>query len=278
MTDFAVIQTRFETLPRPVLVQVLTTQGGLTHPDATQAIRRNQGILWEHFDREHADAVAAALTGLGYGVLVVESDSIPDLQEPRTVRWFELDDEQIRIPQGIRGDTVPIPWPKVLVLSLGQIAEVSKRATSDLPATSTSSSATGAIARDNHTHYTKHSTLVDVLDLIGIDETGCIQYLRMPSHELSYGRIMGEGTRLTRFERFLVIVEYCVTHARDAIVSPETRRVLVDRRPSGHESEGDGAEVIQEDVLNSRNRWLLLRAIHRDLAEDRSEGQAEFDE
>ncbi len=277
MPYFAVIQTRFEVLPHDTLVHVLTRQGGLTHPDATQAVRRNQGIVWERFDREHADAVAEELTRLEYGVRVVESDDIPDLQEPRTIRWFELDAEEIRIPKGIRGDTVPIAWPKVLVLTLGQIAEVSKRLVREVPSITSSASPTASIAHDNQPHYAKHSTLVDVLDLIGVDETGAIQYLRMPSHELSYGRIMGEATNLNRFERFLVIVEYCVTHAREAIISPPTRKVLVHRRPSGQESEGDGMQVIQDEVLHSRNRWLLLRAIHRDLVTDRGE-EGEQDE
>jgi hypothetical protein len=83
----------------------------------------------------------------------------------------------------------------------------------------------------------------------------------MPSNELAYGRIMGDGTNLSRFERFLVIVEYCVHHAARAIVSAQTRKVLVDRRPSDHHFEGEGMHEIQEEVLDSRNRWLLLRAI-----------------
>jgi hypothetical protein len=274
---FAVIQTRFEPLPHDTLVHVLTRRGGLTHPDATQAVRRNQGIIWEHFDREHADAVAEELSRLEYGVQVVESDDIPDLQEPRTVRWFELDDEAIRIPKGIRGDTVPIAWPKVLVVSLGQIAEVTRRTVRDVPSITSSASPTAAIAHDNQPHYVKRSALVDVLDLIGVDETGAIQYLRMPSHELSYGRIMGEGTNLNRFERFLVIVDYCVTHAREAIISPATRKVLVHRRPSGQESDGDGMQVIQEEVMQSRNRWLLLRAIHRDLVVQQEDDDVQKD-
>ena len=264
MTEFSVIQTRFEPLPHDVLVAVLTKQGGMTHPDATQAVRRNQGIIWEHFDRQHADAVCAELTALGYGAGVIESDDIPELQEPRNIRWFELDDEQIRIPQGIRGDTVPIDWHRLFVISLGQIAEVTKKPVPERPSISSSANPTAAIAHDTHPRYTKRSSFVDVLDLIGIDESGCIHYLRLPSHELSYGRIMGEGTQLPRFERFLVIVEYCVKHAPDAIVSPQTRKALVDRHPTEHESEGDGAQAIQDEVLQSRNRWLLLQAIRRE--------------
>lgn len=271
MTEFAVIQTRFEKLPQDLLVTVLTGPGGLTHPDATQAVRRNQGILWEHFDRNHAEAVAGELTRQGYAVRIVESDEIPELQEPRSVRWFELDENEIRIPKGIRGDTVPIAWSRLFVISLGQIAEVTKKEVPNRPAISSSSPTTAAIAHDTHPRYAKRSALVDVLDLIGIDEEGCIHYLRLPSHELAYARIMGEGTNLTRFERFLVIVDYCVSHSPDAIVSPETRKVLVTRRPNEHESEGDGAQAIQDEALHSRNRWLLLQAIHRERGADQSE-------
>ena len=91
-----------------------------------------------------------------------------------------------------------------------------------------------------------------------------MRYLRMPSNELAYGRIMGEGTELSRFERFLVIVEFVIAHATEAVVSPETRKILVRREPSTLVVEGEGIHVIQEEALQIYNRWLLTQAIARE--------------
>ena len=171
---------------------------------------------------------------------------------------------EIRIPHGIRGETVPMPWTSVLVLSLGRVAEVSKHQLPGQPNVIASSATSSAmsIAHDVHPRYGKRSKLIEVLDLIGLDANGTAHYIRLPSNELAFGRIMGEGTNLNRFERFLVIVEYCVHHAPDAIISPATRKALVEREPSAIEVEGDGIQAIQDEVIESRNRWLLYLAIH----------------
>ena len=93
MTDFAVIQTRFETIPEQELVAVMTGPGGMTHPDATQSIRRHRGILWDRFSEPQAVAVCQSLTDSSYSVSIVQSDELPKLDDPRTVRWFEIDEK-----------------------------------------------------------------------------------------------------------------------------------------------------------------------------------------
>ena len=275
MTDFAVIQTRFETIPEDVLISAMTGPGEMTHPDATQSIRRHRGILWDRFAEPQATAVCQALTKEGYSVACVESDDLPRLDEPRIVRWFEFDENEIRIPQGIRGQTVPIPWESLLVLSLGRVAEVSKHQLPSRPnvIASSATSAAMSIAHDVQPRYGKRSKLIEVLDLIGLDANGTAHYIRLPSNELAFGRIMGEGTNLTRFERFLVVVEYCVHHAPDAIVSPATRKALVDREPSAIEIDGDGLQAIQDEVIDSRNRWLLYLALHSKRPKAQSEDE-----
>ncbi|MCD0459283.1 hypothetical protein [Roseiconus lacunae] len=263
MSEFAVVQTRFETIPAELLADVLTKQGAMTHPDAMVAIRRHQGILWDHFDRPQAEAVQTTLAEQGYGVKLVRTDAIPKLGEPRNIRWFELDDEELRIPVGIHGETISVPWHNLFVISLNRVAEVTRREVSERTQMSSSSTSGLSIARDTHPRYQKRSKLIDVLDLICLDKDKAVHYLRLPSNELSFGRIMGEGTNLSRFERFLVIIEYCVHHAPDAIVSPETRKVLVTRQETMLEVDGDAMHAIQEESIINRNRWLLFQAINQ---------------
>ncbi|MCC9600747.1 hypothetical protein LOC67_09240 [Stieleria sp. JC731] len=264
MSEYAVVQTRFETIPAETLASILTGQGAMTHPDAMLAMRRHQGIVWEHFDRSRAESVQQALSDQGYAVDIVESDDLPMLGEPRQIRWFELDSAELRIPIGIHGDTNSVPWENVLVISLNQIAEVTKRPVSENPRMTSTSTSGLAISRDTNPKYQKRSKLIDVLDLICTDKEGGAHYLRLPCHQLAYSKIMGDGTNLSRFERFLVVVEYCVTHAPQAIVSPATRKALVTRQESSREVDGDGMQAIQDEAVQNRNRWLLYQSINQD--------------
>lgn len=131
MSNYAVIQTRFEPIEMDVLVSVLTQTGGIAHADASRVARRTRGILWEHFGKEQANAVCDQLTKRDIGVRVVPSAELPDLPDPRTIRWFELDPTEFRIPDGIRGETVPMEWSSVFVINVGQIADLKKKMVKD---------------------------------------------------------------------------------------------------------------------------------------------------
>ena len=264
MTQFAVIQTLFERLPMETLIDVLIEQGGMTHADACRVSRRSHGILGEEFEEEQAEAVCKELTRKDFGVRVVPGDELPALPEPRIIRWFELDKETFRIPDGIRGETIAMDWTSVFVINVGQVADVKKKLMGDRRGPANLFEKNAAFFSDDGPKYREQGKLVEVVDVIGLDETGSVRYLRMPSTELAYSRIMGEGTQLTRFERFLVIVEFLVTHAEEAIVSPETRKVLHHREASQHLIEGDGMRMLHEQTLETYNRWLLVQAMVRE--------------
>ena len=264
MEAFAVIQSRFEQIPSEKLVEVLIEVGGMPHADAMRALRLTRGILGESFTRKQAEAIWKELDQSGFGVRVLAADELPALGEPRTIRWFELDQDELRIPVGIHGDTIPIPWPSVFVISCGRIADMKKELVSDwqFPTSYASESAESV---DVGPRYKKRGKLVDVCDIIAVDDDGEFRYLRLPGNEISYGRIMGEGTELSRFERFAVVVEYLLEHAQEAIVSPETRKLVLNRKSDSRIVEGDATGQVYEHLLHQYNRWLLTQAIAREI-------------
>ena len=85
VNDFAVIQTRFETIALETMVDVLTVCGGMPHADARRVVRRSKGILGDRFTQKQAHAVWKELTRQAFGVRVVASDVLPELPEPRTI-------------------------------------------------------------------------------------------------------------------------------------------------------------------------------------------------
>ena len=171
VTDFAVIQTRFETVALETMVQVLTVHGGMPHADACRVARRSQGILWDQFTEAEAKAVWEELTRQDYGVRVVLSDELPDLSEHRTIRWFEIDKQQFRIPDGIRGETIPMDWTSVFVINVGQIAEVKEKLVRDNKRPSNLFEKSAALYSNEGPQYRKQSKLIDVVDVIGVDQS-----------------------------------------------------------------------------------------------------------
>ena len=45
------------------------------------------------------------------------------------VRWFEMDDHELRLPLGYHGDWHKIPWQNVFVISAGQVSELKEHET-----------------------------------------------------------------------------------------------------------------------------------------------------
>jgi hypothetical protein len=265
LTEYAVIQDRFERIDQETLKSVFVEHGGFIHADASRFARTSHGIVWDRFDESHARSVADALNRMDHAASVVAVDDIPKLPQPRTIRWFEIGEDGLRIPHGIHGETDCLPWPKIEVLSAGKVAALEVSPTADQQSAATYHEDELRSYNADHLNYEKHSKLVDVLDCIGIDEQGERHYVRMPSDQLSYGRILGEATELSRFDRFLAIVDSLVSHCSTAIISPETRKLLVNRHRSSEIHEGDSVQLIQEQTLRNYNRWMLLK--HRQVIE-----------
>jgi hypothetical protein len=171
VTDFAVVQTRFETIALEVMVQVLTEHGGMPNADACRVARRSKGILGEQFTEVEAKAVWNELTRQGYGVRVVPGDQLPNLSDPCTIRWFEIDKEQFRMPDGIHGETMPMDWTSIFTISVGQIAEVKAELVREKKRPSNVFEKSAALYSNEGPRYRKRSKLIDVVDVIGVDQS-----------------------------------------------------------------------------------------------------------
>ena len=263
MRKYTVVQTRFEHIPIDVLREAFVAYGVMPRADVSRAVRTARGLLIEQCDRNVADGIQRFLADRDFGVRTVESEDIPHLPEPRTIRWLEIDKEEFRIPEGIHGQTIPMSWKSVFVLAIAQIAvaDVTHRIDDPTPIQPIEES---PVDQHEHPRYQRHSDLVDVLEVIGIDRNEQLRYLRLPSHELAYQRIMGSGTHLPKFERFLVLVEFFVEHSDEAIVSSETRKRLVQRSPTERSLVSEAARTTTKRSTEQYMRWLLHQAVRRE--------------
>lgn len=261
MEPFAVIQTKFEEIPEDLLEHVLVHQGQMTRPDAAIETRVAKGILVDTLSEASANAVADELGRLGYPSQAMSLGGLASLDDPRSIRWFELSENSIGIPAGIRGDTVQMHWPSVMLLASAFETEDAKDKNQSLQKVVFHASGLVEKRTDHREKYRQKSRLVEVLDLVGVDENGRLQYVRLPRHQLAYDRILGPEIELTRFERFIKITDFIVRHSTKALVSPETNRLLSAKAPARRQLNGASSHRILRESQERYLRWLFNRSM-----------------
>ena len=262
MSNYAVVQKRLEKIDPQVLQSILQEQGGMTHADAARVAYHEQGILWERFSRETAQQVANELIARDFAVRAVATASLPKLEKPRTVHWLKITDKAVQIPWTLNQDTVDIVWSSVFVICAGQVGRIIERMVEQRQPFHEEEGPTV-------TDVQRQSETVWIADFIGVTESGAYAHIRLPADEMSYDRILGPTDDVkSSFQKFLTVLDALVTHSRSAIVSPQTRRLLVDRKLKPELPRSEAWASLQERELQNHKRWLLQLAIFREQADD----------
>ncbi|MCH7725770.1 MAG: hypothetical protein IH991_04715 [Planctomycetes bacterium] len=266
MSLYAVVQERFEKIDPERLLTVLREQGRLTRTDAARVARSEQGILWERFQFNEAQDVVGALASHDYAARVVPAESLPKLDKPRMVRWLEIGEDALRVPWTMHQETIPVPWPCVFVISAGEVGEVTEK----FVTTGVRFDANQGMIPDREVE--RASRRVSVTDLIAIAEDGQYLHIRLPAKELVYDRILGPSERIQNsFQRYLAVLDELVARSSAAIVSPKTRRLLVDRKEK-YEAERSAAwSSLDKMAFEKYNRWLLQLVVFSEQRKQKEE-------
>ena len=252
MTNYAVVQARFEKIDAEHLQSVLSEHGGLTRPDASRVANRVEGILWERFDRETAERVVAALADYGYKTRAIPVDTLPSLEKPRTIRWLQMTERGMEVPWTLDQETVFVPWTNLFVISAGEIGKHTSQVVTRRK-----------LVHAEYEHpleerVESRARLERVVDVIAVDEQGAYIHLRMPEEDLVYRRILGEDQGVAAPHRkFKVFLRQLIEHASAAVVSPRTRRLLVDSKPRDTTVKDVEYASAQTAAFEHYNRWLL---------------------
>lgn len=250
--SYAVVQERFETIDPECLIKILREQGGMTRTDAARVARREQGILWERFEFQQAERVVAALAQHDYATRVVPVENIPKLHKPHSIHWVEFGDESLGIPLGLDQQVVSVLWTSVFVVSAGEVSEVvSKLVTTNVRYDSQGE----AVPTDDEIQ--RESRLVPVTDLISIADDGQFLHVRLAANQLAYDRILGPQTGLTAYQKYLAVVDELVARSTFAIISPKTRRMLVERKESYSTARHADWAALDQIAFEKYNRWML---------------------
>jgi len=250
MPHYAVVQEKLERIDAPSLAKILTEYGGMLRVDAMQLARREQGILGVRFEKESAIAVAGAMTRSGIAARALPADELPKLPAARIVRWIELTDDELQIPDGRGQKVITAAWPAIFVISAGRVREQIERRVQTPRGIQPG---TNEVVHDVET--ITETKVRHVTHVSGIADTGELFNICLLAEELSYGRILKklEGTA---FQRYLATLEQLISRSGSAFVSPRTRMLLVTRKEHARDVSGS-AEILDLQTFHKYNRWML---------------------
>ena len=258
---FAVIQTRFERIPADHLVDAFVSHGGMPHPDAARAAHRDRGILGGLFTEPQANAVAAHLRSLGHKVSAVPAESIGDLGKPRVIRWCEIEDAGLKIPSGKKNEVESIDWQSVMAINAGPVAEFESLASTEYLQSEISAVGPAKTLDQDAPAKTPRSHYLYVIDLIAAQDAERYVYVRLPSSELAYPRIIGNCDGMSLFDRFQKVLVGIVNHSHNALVAPDARKLLVHQKGEAQWLDSERRHFAEESEFEQYDRWLLTLAL-----------------
>jgi hypothetical protein len=256
--SFAVVQARLERLDPELVEQALIAGAGFPKADASRAARRNRGFLAQRISQAQAEGVARVLQQSGCAVRVLPMSSLAEIGKPISVTHLTFQPQSLGVPLGMQQVLLDVPWTGVFVINAGHLSVIEqKHREVD----------SGIDLRGRpviETKTTQHSERHPALEVIGVSSAGSMVYLRLLSVRMQGNKIPGVPPELPRHMQFFFVLEQLVRLATAAFVSPETRKMLADRKVDRSKSEGSLQFEADERAFTDYSRWLLQLVMFRE--------------
>jgi hypothetical protein len=239
------------------------------HPtDAMRWVARMPCVGAHPLTKVQADRLLEGLYELGVAGEARKRDAIPTLAPARTARTVACLPEGFRV-KGLRGEPIHwVPWSKIELIDAAWVDQ--KDATRAVGAPSWMTAVRNAV-----------STLVGRPRMLIGRRPRTMRFLREPSREVVLVRreprlalhmqegsinysYLGEKLRPTAAENFPLFLSDLCGHAKDAYLTPSTRRIL-----GGHPSEGEESrQKSSQELVEDAGLWLLWSWYRRDRDDD----------
>lgn len=259
MTDelFAVVQAKFERIEPELLEQALIAGGRIPKADASRAARRNRGFLAQRLARVQAEGIAKLLIGSGHAVRVLPMGQLADVGKPVSVTWLRIQPQSLGVPLGMQEVILEMPWTSVFVVNAGHLSVLEQKFRE----------VEGIDVRGRPVVETKTSSRSErhpAVEVLGVSASGSLVYLRLVSLRMQGNKMPGVPLDLPRHMQFFYVLEQLVQNATLAFISPETRKMLADRKADRSKTEGSLQFEADERAFTDYSRWLLQLVIFRE--------------
>ncbi|HEX5106780.1 MAG TPA: hypothetical protein VFV87_23330 [Pirellulaceae bacterium] len=259
---YAVVQSKLERIEPAALETALVSGGGIPKPDASRSARKSRGFLAQRISKFQADGIAKQLIAAGHAVRVLPMSQLADVGKPVSVTWLRLTPEALGVPIGAQELVLDVPWSSVFVVNAGHLSvleqkhrEIETRDFRGFP--------------QYETQKISQSERHPAVEVIGLSAEGSLVYLRLISLRMQGTKIPGVPLDLPRHMQFFFVLERLAALSTAAFVSPETRKMLADRKVDRSKTEGSLQFEADERAFTDYSRWLLQLVMFREAEQTR---------
>ena len=255
---FAVVQSKLERIDPAALESALIVGGKFPKADASRAARKVRGFLAQRLAKPQADEIAKRLLADGYSVRVMAMNELADAGKAISVTWLRMTPESLGVPLGAHETILDVPWTGVFVINAGHLSVLEQQVQE------------GEVFHYGHgqwiteTKRTSQSERHPAVEVIGVSGAGSLVYLRLVSVRLQGSKMPGIPLDQPRHVQFFEVLERLVNGATAAFISPETRKLLADRRADRTRTEGTLQFEADERAFADYSRWLLQLVMFRE--------------
>jgi hypothetical protein len=254
---FAVVQSKMERIEPAALENALIAGGKFIKADASRAARKARGFLAQRLTKSQADEIARRLLAENYSVRVLPMNELADAGKPVSVAWLRMTPDSLGVPLGAHDVLLDMSWTGVFVVNAGHLSVLEEQKHEEVWRTSEGH-------RFTDVKKTSRSERHPAVEVIGVSAAGSLVYLRLISVRMQGLKMPGIPLDLPRHLQFFEVLERLVANATAALVSPETRKMLADRRADQTRTAGSLQFETDERTLADYSRWLLQLVMFRE--------------
>ena len=254
---FAVVQSKLERIDPAALESALMAGGKFPKADASRAARKARGFLAQRLTKSQADEIARRLIADGCSVRVLAMNELADAGKPVSVSWLRMTPGSLGVPLGAHDVVLDVPWTGVFVVNAGHLSVLEEQSHEEVWRTSRGHQFTDV-------KKTSRSERHPAVEVIGVSASGNLVYVRLIAVRMQGAKMPGIPLDQPRHLQFFEVLERLVTNATAALVSPETRKMLADRRADQTRTAGSLQFEADERALADYSRWLLQLVMFRE--------------
>ena len=250
--QFAVVQSRFETIDPELLAETITANTRWPRADVQRLARKTHGILGTTFSEVEARGICRALEQAGFLARVVPAAKLMKLPRARSIAWLDVSDAALGVPlDAFQESATPVAWNAVFVIHAATIATLNE--TGEIVDVEPAGER-GPVQEFQRDAF---GLTQPTLGLVGMSAGSGMIHGRLSLQRFFRGRMPWLQGELSQEEQFRVVLGQLIAHSPQAVVSPAARRMVVTPLKQIRERTATSRILQDERAFQGEMNWLL---------------------